>query len=163
MKYAAIHFLNSYLLELLLRNDLIDLTKTGGRVPIMPAAQQPEFEQYDAPHIVYGYAKAESTDAYFVESEQAAYTIYDTNFGRIDRIVITMSEALNRMDDSAKDVNAWTNRAGSPLTGIRFGSIHIASAQSAGPPGEEGGRQDGLVVIRYNFVAHRAGIITSLV
>lgn len=161
---AGIHGINKYVWSLLQSELGWSLTTYGGLVPITVPQQQPEFNAMNAPYIVYGYTKSSrSKDLYVLETETAAYSIYSASEEDIRRVVNLLSTKLNKLDDSADDVNAWLSTIPTGLQ-VTNGSqankefdykwIKCMSAQGSQPSIQIGGRFDGAVIIRYEYTQY---------
>lgn len=132
----------------------------GGLVPIVPLQDEPELEDFPGPHIVYGYTIDTSRDLFVLKSGTMTFAIYDDNFRRLGKTINILETAFGRYDESARDVNAYTTFAmggtvptqPGNLLGIRFGTIRIGFVEGGTPETEEGGRQVGLVNIRYEYI-----------
>lgn len=152
----GIYALNNYLWKLLQEKAGMDKVNYGNKVPIMPAAEQVEFDEYKKPFLVYGWAlESADSDIYVLNREMAAYTIYSTDTNEIDNIITLMNNAFRAKDESAANINRWINSTSNPLSShfvdINFATINISSMSSASPPQSEGGKADGLIVLSYSY------------
>ena len=154
----AVLALNGYIWQLMVANEGWTTDNYGGRRPIVPANQQPEYLEYKAPFIVYGSAVNRIEGMPFQTSETIAYTIYATTAGEANRVMRVITEALRWMDESAKNVNNWLVYEGQTRTGGKrpttFQSISVLSATSAGPELQEGGRVDSQVIVNAQYMDH---------
>lgn len=128
-----------------------------GLVPIVPVAEEPELTEYNRPYLVYGYVENPSRDLYKYRAGQMTFVIYSVNYREINKIMQTMQVAFERWDEAALDVNRYSSTR-PEYHGIRFGSISIGHVEGGTPeandqdaPTSEGGRQSGLVNIRYEY------------
>lgn len=132
-----------------------DEDKYGGLVPIVPLSEEPELDDFSGPHIVYGFADDATSDPPGLESGSTSFAIYDDNFRRLTKTVNCLKEAFNREDQSASDVNNYTDRQGNGMyKGVSFRNIGIAFIEGGTPETSEGGRQSALVTIRYQYVTY---------
>lgn len=146
---AAVYAVNRYTWSLLSSRGW---EKVNGLTPIVPANMEPELAQYSKPFIVYGTASEWPGPMWWLQQEQCAYTIYSSTVSVINEAVRVLNEAFIRMDEAARDVQrhtVLTNDAG--YDDLHFKSFEVVSAQSAQAAEEEGGRQSGLVVIKYQY------------
>ena len=154
----AVYALNSYVWKLLQANLGWTTAQYGNRRPIVPAAQQPEFLQYEYPFVVYGSAMDKFETEPYINSETVAYTIYGKNANEVNQVMRVLAEALKWMDESANNVNAWLHREGQTRQGGKrptsFLTIRVLQAASAGSPISEGGRVDAQVVVRVKYIDH---------
>ena len=153
---AGVHGVNKYVWSILQAASPAGLGMTttpyGGLIPITTPQQQPEFNALGAPYIVYTYAKTATGDDYWLEEEVAAYTIFSATEGDIRKITNLLSAQLNRADISAAAINEYIAANGSTdQKQFDYKTIAVTSAQGAQPSLTEGGRHDGLVVIKYAY------------
>lgn len=126
----------------------------GGLVPIVPLGDEPELNDFEGPHIVYGYTGDTTGDTYFVSSGTMTFAVYDNNFRRLSRTLNVLHTALSRADASAHDVNRFCSAFTQyDLKGLRFGCIEIGFVEGGIPETTEGGRQSGLINIRFDYFA----------
>lgn len=162
--------LRQYVWSLLKANDVRDNTSSpaigltwdesryGGLIPIVPLSDEPELSDFDGPHIVYGYTGDTTGDRWFNSSGTVTFAIYDDNFRRLGRTLNILQSALERADDSGRDVNRFCNSysADGGITHpfretIRFGCIEIGFIQGGTPETQEGGRQSALLNVRFDY------------
>lgn len=152
--------LRQYVWALLHANDPTtwDTANYGGMTPIVPLSDEPEMEDFDGPHIVYGYTGDTTGARWFESGGTMTFAIYDDNFRRLGKTLNILQAALERADDSAKDVNNFLNKftldsgATFPFRGaIRFGCIEIGFVEGGIPETTEGGRQSALFNIRFDY------------
>lgn len=149
--------LRQYAWEILKLNDPVtwDETKYGGSIPITPLADEPELSGYDGPHIVYGYTVNTGGSLFADKSGTMTFAIYDENFRRLGQTINILSAAFERADESARDVNKFTSlwevNSQKVFLGVRFGCIEMGFVQGGTPEIQEGGRQSGLLNIRYDY------------
>lgn len=153
---AGVHGINKYIWSILSAaapGGLAMTTTTyGGLIPITTPQQGPEFNALNAPYIVYTYAKVPTGPDYWLESETTAYTIFSQSEGDVRRITNLLIARLNKADDTAAAINAYINISGSTdQKQFDYKTVTVASAQGAQPSLTEGGKHDGLVVIKYTY------------
>lgn len=164
--YAGVHGLNKYLWKKLQDELGWSASNYGGLTPITTPQQQPEFNAYDFPYIVYGYTLQGTGPLYTVQGEIVTYTIFSTRSSDIRQAVNLISNLLNRYDDSASDVNLYLHggkvfQNGSWVTVTGAGSddnkafdyktIRVNQATGPEPALTEGGRQDGSVIVTMEY------------
>ena len=146
--YSAVHGLNKYLWAKLKEELQWSESNYGGLVPITTPQQQPEFNSYNAPYIVYGYNPQATGPDWYLDGEIIAYTIFSASSADIRRAVNVMKAAFNRFDESAVDVNNYIRANGTADNKLfDYKAIRLVSAGGPEPSLTEGGRQDGSVVI----------------
>ena len=124
----------------------------GGLIPIVPLSDEPELNDFDGPHIVYGYTGDTSGDAFWQRSGTMTFAIYDDNFRRLGRTLNVLETAFSRADHAAHDVNRFCSAFSTyDLKGIRFGCIYIGFMEGGIPETQEGGRQSALFNIRFDY------------
>lgn len=154
-KLNAAYVLNSYVWQLLKYNTSMTEADYGGKVPIVPANMEPEFTAYNKPFLVYGFSEDTSADLFALRAGSLSYAVWSTSVGEINTLLNVIRSALERRDDTAREVNNYTSRIPT-FAGIRFGSIHIGYLEGPSPEESEGGRQAGIITIRYDYFAEYA-------
>lgn len=125
----------------------------GGLTPFVTPQQQPELNDYNAPYIVYNYSGGASSDNFWMKQEQMSMSIVSATESDIRKAVNVISAYLERGDESAKDLNEWIAVNGSPENKkFDYKNIAVVALNSADPATSEGGRYDGLIVIRMRYV-----------
>ena len=122
-----------------------------GLVPIVPLAEEPELDEFDGPHIVYGYSLSATGDLHARKSGSMTFAIYDQNFRRLTETLNILEAAFERQDESARDVNKYTTAQGAKFLGIRFGYISVGFTEGGTPEDTEGGEQSALLNIRFEY------------
>ena len=153
--YLAPHVLNAYVWALLKANTTMLESQYGGKTPIIPSNQEPEFTAYNLPFLVYGFAEDPSHENLAQRSGTLVYAIYATNQTDINKIYNILSEDLGDFDESAARVNAWTSKPANytgKFDGCRFGHINVAFGEGPSPVDQEGGRQASNLTLRYSYV-----------
>lgn len=146
--YSAVHGLNKYIWSKLKTELGWQESHYNGLVPITTPQQQPEFNAIDRPYIVYGFSPQATGPDWLLEGEIIAYTVFSTQSSDIRQAVNVIKAALNRFDESAKDVNAYIKANGTvDNKAFDYKSIRITSATGPEPSLSEGGRQDGAIVV----------------
>lgn len=159
--YSPVYFLRGYAWGVLKANTDMDEGDYGGLVPIVPLAEEPEISQYDAPHIVYGYALNSTGDLYARKFGSMTFAIYDTNFRTLTKILSVLTAAFERQDETARDINEWSSTI-PEFAGLTFGAVSIGFVEGGTPEETEGGRQSALINIRFEYHVDY-NVITSLV
>lgn len=118
-------------------------------VPIIPAQQ--DMTNYDVlaskTHIVYDYVADGYEENWLICRDSMMFTIYSKDFNEIAEIQNLMLDLFRRMDDSARDLNAFLP-AGSPFI---FFTVSLADLLSPEPQREKNGWFAGQVVIKYKY------------
>lgn len=149
---TGVHGLNKFLWDKLKTELEWDAANYGGLIPIVPAGQQPELNDYSAPYIVYNYSHQSPGDEFLIQEEQVAYAIYSSNEADIRRCINVIIEYLKREDESAGMVNNWLHVNGSTENKrFDYKYTRVISTFGAQPPISEGGRMDGSVILRIAY------------
>jgi hypothetical protein len=147
----AVHALNRFVYDLLKSNGaLSDRSAYGGRTPILSAQQEPTIIQYNLPFLVYGFTESASTEFDALVNGNVAYAIYSAEEKDIIKITNIMREEFKHFDDTARDVNLY-KYANAAFRDILFTSISVGLVEGPSPATTEGGRQSGVVMLRYTY------------
>lgn len=149
-QYIAPYLLRSYVWKLLQENTNMKASDYDGMVPIVPLAEEPEIQAFDQPYIVYGFSETPTADVHARRRGNMAFVVYSTNFRELSKITNILTTALNRADESAKDVNEYTSTIDA-FVGLRFGFIQVSYVEGGSPEETEGGRQSAVVNVSYEF------------
>ena len=134
-------------------------TEYGGLVPITTPAQQPELNNYSGPYLVYNYAQQTGGEDFWITEEQAAFAVYSQTEEDIRRVLNVISAYLNRRDQSAQELNDYLKSLNNPFyKDIDYKYTYVLSTSGANAPTQEGGRQDGLFILRYAYVFSEPGV-----
>lgn len=149
------YLLNKYVWALLKNNTSMTESDYGDRTPIVPSNMEPEFTEFNKPFLVYGYSEDTTPDLYAMRSGSLSYAVWSTSVGEVNNILNVIRAGMERRDESAREVTKWTeanggNTAGS---GIRFDDIYIGYLEGPTPEETEGGRQAGIITLRYQYTA----------
>lgn len=155
---APVYVLRAYAWALLKANDSTtwDESKYGGLVPIVPLNEEPELGEFDGPRIIYEFTASETGTTYYKGRGSMTFAIRDHNYRRLTRTMNILQEALGRYDESARDVNDYTERLRTrPIEpvdfDISFGHIRVSFAESGTPEEEEGGMMVGVVNVSFDY------------
>jgi hypothetical protein len=151
-RHSAANLLNLYAWEVLKANTGMLVSQYDGKIPIVASGQEPDFNAFDRPYLVYGSAEDPSSDG-LTRGGTLVYAIYSKSVGDINEIQNILISAFERQDESARDVNDFTSRTPAYI-GIRFTSTTVAFAEGAASADQEGGRQAGTLTIRYSYVSN---------
>ena len=126
-----------------------DETLYGGLEPIVPLIEEPELTEYSGPNIIYvhNHQPAEIPCYYGTMTMM----ISDTSFRRLSKTMNILLTALDRSDDTARDVNRFTTNSGSPFIGLRFGYIKMSFSEGPAAAEDEGGRNLAVISIEYEY------------
>ena len=148
--YLPAFLLRKYIWDLLKENLGMSEQDYGGLVPIVPSNEEPELTQYSKPYIVYGYANFPTASGeHYRRRGSMSMAIRSNDFHQISNILNVLETAFEREDDAARDVNEYTSLAN--IIGLRFGTISVGFLEGPAPEETEGGRQDGIINIRYEY------------
>jgi hypothetical protein len=126
-------------------------------VPIIPVQQSPELNHFlsGKKHIVYDKIGMSYEDLWAICCEQVLFTVYSTDINDINEIRNFMTDLFRRVDESARDVNNWTNLSDK----FQFYSIFIADISPAAPSEELQGflSTDIVLEIKYSRLSDSNG------
>lgn len=146
-----VYALRSYIWALLKANEPTTWKESeyGGLVPIVPLNEEPDLSEFDGPRIIYDFSIGDPGTLYARGRGSMTLAIRDHNYRRLTRTMNIVQAALERNDESARDVNDWIEAFAD--FDISFGTISIGFAESGTPETEEGGYMVGIVSIDYDF------------
>lgn len=155
-RVAPVYVLIDYAYEALAA-DNPDWNKSNydGLIPIVPLNEEPELTEFDdKPRAIYEYTMSQRGTTYFRGQGAVSLAVRDTNYRRLTRSLNVLDNALGRMDESARDVNAFvdyvkTNRAVN--FDVSFGNIRLTFIESGTPETEEGGPQVGVINVAFDY------------
>jgi len=121
-------------------------------IPIIPVQQSPELNQFlsGKKHIVYDKIDLSFEDNWAISCEQILFTIYSTDVSEINEIRNLMSDLFRRMDDSARDANAFSGISKK----FKFFSIFIADISPTAPSQELSGFLSADVILEVKYARH---------
>ena len=156
-KLSAVHGLRSYMWRLLqdeLGWKLDDYADENGTkyVPIITPQQEKIFNAMDKPYIVYSFSRGDTGNAWFIENESGAFSVFSSDPDDIQKVINLFQTKFNRRDDSAYDLNTYVQtRLGENYRVFDYKSIKVTTVQGPQPATEEGGRRDGLITIYMTY------------
>lgn len=118
-------------------------------VPIIPVQQSAEMNQFlnGKKHIVYDKIGLSFEDNWAISCEQILFTIYSTNVSEINEIRNLMADLFRRMDDSARDANAYAGISNK----FKFFSIFVADISPTTPSDEIAGFLSADVILEVKY------------
>lgn len=121
-------------------------------LPILPVQQSPEMSQFFSgkKHIVYDKIGISYEDLWAICNEQIIFTIYATDVNEINEIRNYFIDEFRRMDESAKDINRWSEVSDK----FKFYSIYIAEISPTGPSQELQGFMSADIVLEVKYSRH---------
>jgi hypothetical protein len=129
-------------------------------VPVIPVQQVPEMTTFflgltsatedNKTHIVYDKIGISYEENWTICCEQVVFTVYAIDYNKITIIRNFMMDLFRRMDDSAKEVNAWSGK--SPE--FKFHSIYIADISPTQPSQEIQGFLAEEIVLELKYSRH---------
>ena len=121
-------------------------------VPIIPIQQSPEMNQFlsGRKHIVYDKIGMSYEDNWAICCEQILFTIYSTEVSEINEIRNLMTDLFRRMDDSAKDANAYPGISNK----FKFFSIFVADISPTSPSEELAGFLSSDVILEVKYARY---------
>lgn len=158
IELAPVFVLIDYAYAVLNANDSAtwDKSKYGGLIPIVPLNEEPEFLEFNGPRIVYEYSMSQRGATPYRGRGTVTFAVRDHNYRRMTKAMNILDEALGREDESARDVNWFTdqlrNRFINPVPfNISFGHIRLSFVESGTPETEEGGMMVGIVQVSFDY------------
>lgn len=153
---SGVHGLRHYMWYLLQTELGWSAANYNGMVPITTPEEQPEFMDFNAPYIIYGYARANNPRAWLIESEVAHFRVFSTVGKDIIAALSMLSSKLDRQDEAAKALNNYVNDPANSLDArykdFDYKAIWVNSVEGPSPSHEEGGRRDGRMTVRMDYV-----------
>ena len=121
-------------------------------IPIVPVQQSAEMNQFlsGKKHIVYNKIGISYEDNWMICNEQVLFTIYSTDFAEINEIVNFMVDQFRRMDESARDINRWSQVSNK----FKFYSIYVSEISPTGPSEEMQGFLSADVILEVKYSRH---------
>ncbi len=129
-------------------------------VPVIPVQQVPEMTTFflgltsatedNKTHIVYDKIGISYEENWTICCEQVVFTVYAIDYNKITIIRNFMMDLFRRMDDSAKEINAWSDK--SPE--FKFHSIYIADISPTQPSQEIQGFLAEEIVLELKYSRH---------
>ena len=130
-----------------------DTTGTGNILnPIIPVQQPAEFNQFlsGKKHIVYDKINISYDENWMICNEQILFTIYAIDVADINEITNFMVDLFRRMDDSARDTNAYSGISKK----FKFFSIFVADISPTAPSEELAGFLSADVILEVKYARH---------
>jgi hypothetical protein len=121
-------------------------------IPIIPVQQSPEMNQFlsGKKHIVYDKIGMSYEDNWAICCEQILFTIYSTDVSEINEIRNLMTDLFRRMDESARDTNAYSGISKK----FKFFSIFVADISPTAPSEELAGFLSADVILEVKYARH---------
>jgi hypothetical protein len=121
-------------------------------VPIIPVQQSPEMNQFlsGKKHIIYDKIGMSYEDNWAICCEQILFTIYSTDVSEINEIRNLMTDLFRRMDESARDTNAYSGISKK----FKFFSIFVADISPTAPSEELAGFLSADVILEVKYARH---------
>jgi len=150
---GGVHGVRQYMWKLLQDELGWKASDYGGLTPITTPEQQPEFNNFNKPYIVYSYSKKQGTNNYFLEGEIATFVIYSSDSADIRRAINLFDAKLDKRDESAAEVNDFISASSldPEYKYFDYKSLWVSMIQGPQPVTEEGGRRDGLINVNINY------------
>ncbi len=137
-------------------------TKINNKLPFSPSRETPEFDGQSKPYFVYkGSRETGRGDLSPVRLASLQFLIYaqdtttESGSSIVTKAIETIDNALNRLDQSALDVNinayATQNPRRAQFNGTRVNWTRVLNTESPDPGSAEGGKPVGYISIRYEF------------
>lgn len=160
-KLSGIHGIRRYVWFLMQEELGWSASNYGGAQPVITPQQAPEFNDYGHPYIVYNYSHLPSSEDYFLNREQAIFTVYSGDEEDVREAINVLYAYFKAHDDSAKLLNHWvrTNITGTgseEYLKYDYKSIRVTSTIGATPADQEAGRHDGSISIHYTYTRDEA-------
>lgn len=158
IELAPVFVLIDYAYAVLNANDseVWDKTKYDGLIPIVPLNEEPELSEFPGPRIVYEYSMQNRLTSPYRGRGAVTFAVRDHNYRRMTKALNILDESFNREDESARDVNWFTdqlrNRPVNPIPfNISFSSMRVSFVESGTPETEEGGMMVGVINVSFEY------------
>ena len=139
-----------YVWAILKKNTDMKESDYEGLIPIVPLSEVPEINEYAKPYIVYGYSESPPPDLWVRRRGNMAFVVYSTDYREVSKITNVIVNALNRADETARDVNAFSTTIPAYI-GLRFGFIQVSYVEGGSPEETEGGRISSAINVRFEY------------
>ena len=151
----APYVLNNYVWQVLKNNTAMVESDYGNRIPIVPSGQEPDLTAYNKPFLVYGYSEDSTPDLYANRGGSLSYAVWSTNVGEVNTILNTIRTAMERQDETAREVNNYTSQPNvyNVYGRLSFRNIRVGYFEGPSPEETEGGRKAGVITLRYEYAA----------
>jgi hypothetical protein len=118
-------------------------------VPIIPVQQSAEMNQFlsGKKHIVYDKIGMSYDDNWLICCEQVMFTLYSTSVAEINEIRNYMTDEFRRMDESARDINRWSDLSDK----FKFHSVYVADISPTAPSEELQGFFSAEVILEIKY------------
>lgn len=154
------HAINDYVWNLLRQEH--GWTKIDGLLPFTPSREAPEFDGQKKPYFVYkGSRETGRGDLSPVRLATVQYLIYaqdlpsESGSNQVTEAIETIDNALNRLDESAIDINMSAHNTDNPrhalFDGTRVNWTRVLNTENADPGDAEGGKAVGYISVRYEY------------
>lgn len=156
-KRAGAHAVRKYIWHLLQQELGWSSDNYGGLTPITTPEQQPEFNNFSSPYIVYSFSRMSTTSLWSLEGEVMALTVFSQSGTAIDEVVNLLGSKLNKRDETAKEINQFLSSsepADSFYRNFDFKSFSVTGAQGPQAVTTEGGRRDGYITISFTYTLY---------
>lgn len=151
---TAGHILAGYVWSRIQTEILWTADDYGGLVPIVPVQQQPELNSATGPFIVFASAIDYYSPLWIINHETVSFTIFSEGTRDINEVTNIIVSKFKKFDESAKAVNDYIATLGAAYNEYKnfdFKTIRVTGASGAQPSLQEGGRQDGNVVVKCSY------------
>jgi len=121
-------------------------------IPILPIQQSPEMNQFYSgkKHIVYDKIGVSYEDLWAICNEQIIFTIYAIDVDEINEIRNYFIDEFRRMDESARDINRWSQVSNK----FKFYSIYVSEMSPTGPSQEMQGMMSADIILEVKYSRH---------
>ena len=123
-------------------------------IPIVPLNEEPELTEFSGPRAIYEYTMSQRGTTPYRGQGSVSFAVHDSNFRRLTRSLNVLDNYLGRMDESARDVNAfvdWLKTERNVDFDVSFGNIRLSFIESGTPETEEGGPMIGLINVTFDY------------
>lgn len=148
------HVLAGYVWDLWKANQGVGtITGKDGRqlARIAPVGDEPDLRDSGETYILYGFAENENGRLPVLHTGMFAMRIIAKNFAEMTSLIRILQGTFELEDEAAQNVNWWTTGK-SGYDGIMFTSVCVANVEASDAETNEGGRQEGMVSLRYRYL-----------
>ena len=147
--------IRSYVWKVLKANEPAVWTEAnyGGLVPIVPLGEEPEINGFGKPHFIYVHNHSPNDGAR--STGGMTIVIADNNFRHLSNTMNIIKTALDRSDETARDINKFSSEHSvsttKPFVGLRFGWVKTAFTEGPTPSETEGGWDSATIDLDYEY------------
>jgi hypothetical protein len=131
-------------------------TGTVDLIPIVPINDEPKLRDSGKTYLIYGFIEQEPRMSLHHRGS-ISYRIVAPKFANLTEIISVLVSGFEIEDQAAANINLWTSSSinNGLFIGVRFTSCCVTYVEAADAQDAEGGPIEGLVNIRFDYVADK--------